>query len=69
MPFGVVALIFSAVALSKQSSGDLHGAREAASKARMFCWLGFIVGVVFGIIMFAIYGASSFLEAFQHMAG
>lgn len=69
MPFGIVAIIFAASALSKQSSGDFLGAREAASKARMFCWLAFIVGVSLNIILLVVYGAAGFFQFFERTAG
>jgi hypothetical protein len=68
-PFGIIAIIFAAMAASKQSSGDMAGAREAASKARLFCWLAFIIGVISYIVFIAINGAASFFEAFRHTAG
>lgn len=44
--FGIVAIVYSAIAMGKNSSNDYHGARESASKAKMWCWLGFGVGFV-----------------------
>lgn len=44
--FGIVAIVYSAIAMGKNSSNDYAGAQEAASKAKMWCWLGFGVGLV-----------------------
>jgi Interferon-induced transmembrane protein/zinc-ribbon domain len=53
LPFGVVAIVFAAQVNSKLAQGDLTGAMEASGKARMFCWIGLIGGVVFDLCLFA----------------
>ena len=37
MPLGVAAIIFSTQVNSKLQTGDVAGAMDASSKARMFC--------------------------------
>lgn len=68
-PLGIVAIVFAAMALSKQSSGDLRGAREAASRARVFCWLGFFIGISVWLIFALIHGTAGFIEFFERTAG
>lgn len=43
--FGIVAIVYSAIAMGKVSSGDYSGAEQAASSAKMWCWLGFGIGL------------------------
>lgn len=50
IPFGVVAIIYAAQVRTKLSVGDLAGAQEASAKAKMWCWIGFIVGIATNII-------------------
>jgi Interferon-induced transmembrane protein/zinc-ribbon domain len=44
--FGIVAIVYSAIAMGKNSSGDYQGAEKAAGTAKMWCWLGFGIGLV-----------------------
>ncbi|MBO6513224.1 MAG: CD225/dispanin family protein [Phycisphaerales bacterium] len=57
--FGIVAIVYSAIAMGKNSSHDYMGAMESAKKAKMWCWLGFGVGFV----VLAIYMALMFVGA------
>ena len=50
---GIVAIVFSAIAMSKNSSGEYEEAAKAASTAKMWCWIGFGIGFVI-IIGYAI---------------
>ena len=59
LPLGVVAIIFSAQVNSKLAAGDIAGAQEASSKAKLFAWLGFGIGLVVIIIWFAISGMAT----------
>jgi hypothetical protein len=45
--FGIVAIVFSAIAMGKNSGGDFAGAADAAKNAKMWCWIGFGIGLVF----------------------
>jgi hypothetical protein len=58
LPLGVVAIIFAAQVNSKLAAGDIAGAQEASQKAKMFCWIGFGLGLVVTIIWFAMSGAA-----------
>jgi hypothetical protein len=52
--FGIIAIVFSAIAMGKNSSGDYPGAYEAAKTAKLWCWLGFGIGFVFVILYAAL---------------
>lgn len=52
MPGGIVALIFSSQVNTKAALGDLAGAREAAQKAKLWCWISAGLGVlVWGLVI------------------
>jgi hypothetical protein len=46
LPFGIPAIIFAARAQSKLASGDMAGAVALSEKARLWCWIAFIVGAI-----------------------
>lgn len=58
LPLGVVAIIFAAQVNTKLAAGDIAGAQEASSKAKMFCWISFGLGIAAIIISFLINGAA-----------
>lgn len=58
IPFGIVGIVYAAQIHSKQAVGDYLGAREAASKAMLWNWLGFGLGLAILLLAFA-GGASS----------
>lgn len=49
-PLGIPAIIFSAKVNGFVLKGDVTAAREASSKAKMWCWISFGLGIVAGII-------------------
>ena len=64
LPLGVVGIIFAAQVNSKLAQGDIAGAREASSKAKMFTMIGFAVGLIGILIWFALSGVTM-LQAFR----
>jgi len=52
LPFGIPAIVFAAQANGKLEAGDRTGAVESSKKAKMWCWIGFAVGLVFTVIYF-----------------
>lgn len=50
---GIVAIVFSAIAMGKNSSGDYAGAQQAAKTAKTFNWIGFGIGFAF-ILIYAV---------------
>ena len=64
LPLGVVAIVFAAQVNSKLAAGDVMGARDASSKAKMFCWIAFGLGLVLSIIwMFT--GGMAFMQGLR----
>lgn len=51
LPLGIVAIIFAAQVNSKLAAGDIVGATDSAGKAKMFCILGFCLGIIGNIII------------------
>ena len=48
LPLGIPAIVYAASVSNKVSVGDIAGAMEASRKAKMWCWIAAITGVVFG---------------------
>jgi hypothetical protein len=49
LPFGIVAIVYTAQVNAKHQAGDYTGASEASRKARFWSWMGFGFGILFGI--------------------
>jgi hypothetical protein len=64
LPLGIVAIIFAAQVNQKLAAGDIAGAEEASRKAKMFCWIGFGVGLVV-IILSMIFNGAMFMNAYR----
>jgi hypothetical protein len=64
LPLGVVAIVFAAQVNSKLAAGDLAGARDASAKAKMFCWIAFLIGIVACVIWMAT-GGLAVLQAYR----
>jgi hypothetical protein len=58
LPLGIVALIFAAQVNSKLAAGDIDGARQASSKAKLFCIIAVVLGLVAIVLAFLINGAA-----------
>ncbi|MDR1825185.1 MAG: CD225/dispanin family protein [Bifidobacteriaceae bacterium] len=57
LPLGVASIVFAAQVNSKWAMGDYQGALESSNKAKQFAmWsaiAGFVVGVLYGILIVA----------------
>jgi hypothetical protein len=49
LPFGIPAIVYSAQVNGKIQAGDIQGAIHASSKAKMWGWISFGVGLVVSI--------------------
>ncbi len=49
-PFGIVAIVYAAMASSKVGSGDIAGAYQSAGTAKMWAWIAFGVGLAFNVL-------------------
>ncbi len=49
LPLGIVAIVFAAIGMSRDGSGDYAGAEAAARNARIFIWISFGLGL--GILL------------------
>ena len=45
VPFGIPAIVFAAQVNSKLEGGDYAGAIEASKKAKIWCWVSFLIGL------------------------
>lgn len=51
LPFGIVAIVYAAQVKTKATVGDIAGAQDASGKAKMWCWIGFGVGLAVNVIV------------------
>jgi len=51
LPLGIVAIVYAAQVNSKFSAGDIVGAQESSSKAKMWCWISFGLGLIANAIV------------------
>ncbi|MBN1125367.1 MAG: CD225/dispanin family protein [Sedimentisphaerales bacterium] len=54
LPFGIVAIVYAAQVNGKLQAGDYQGALECSGKAKMWCWLGFGIGLLANLIIFGL---------------
>ena len=47
LPFGIVAIVYAARVKAFLLGGQIAMAEEASEKAKMWCWVGFGIGIVF----------------------
>lgn len=64
LPFGIVAIVFSAQVNNKVAAGDIAGAIASSQKAKMWCWIAFGCGLVTNAIAFVV----QFMAAAQQQA-
>ena len=63
LPLGIIAIVFAAIAMSRNSSGDYYGAESAAQTARTLNWVFFgigFAGIATYLLLFWL-GVASFL--------
>lgn len=53
LPLGIVAIVFSAMGMARQGSGDFAGAESAARTARILNWISFGIGLA-GIAIYVL---------------
>lgn len=46
LPFGIVAIVNAAQVNGRLATGDHEGAVELSNKAKMWCWISFVAGIV-----------------------
>lgn len=49
LPLGIVAIVYAASVSNKLAVGDIPGAMEASNKAKMWCIIAAVGGLVFGV--------------------
>ena len=59
IPFGIVAIVYSAQVNSKLQAGDFAGAQKASDNAKMWGWIGFGVGILANIVAVGIQMAAA----------
>lgn len=51
LPLGIAAIVFSAMGMARQGSGDYTGAESAARTVRILNWISFGIGLA-GIVIY-----------------
>ena len=67
LPLGVAAIVFAAIGLSREGSGDYVGAASAARTARILIWVSAGIGlalVALYVLMVLLLGFGTFLLGF-----
>ena len=54
LPFGIPAIVYAAQVNGKLQAGDYAGALDSSSKAKMWCWIAFGLGLASNLIVGAI---------------
>jgi hypothetical protein len=58
-PLGIPAIVYAAKVDSLRAGGDINGAMDASSKAKMWCWIAagaWLVIIVIYLLFFAVFG-------------
>ena len=62
LPLGIVAIVFAAIGMSRQGSGDFAGAESAARVSRICIWvsvgLSLAVWIIYLVVFVLILGAA-----------
>jgi Interferon-induced transmembrane protein len=65
LPTGIVAIVYSSQVSSKLSRGDYTGAVDSSNKARTWCIVSAIVGVIWAVIWIGVIASSGGSTSFS----
>lgn len=65
LPAGIVAIVYSSQVSSKLAAGDYRGALDSSNKARTWCIVSAVAGVVSAAVWFAIFAGSGANTSFS----
>jgi interferon-induced transmembrane protein len=57
-PLAIPAIIFAAKVNGQVAAGDVAGAQDSSKKAKMFCFIGFGIGIAWWVIIGLFYGVA-----------
>jgi len=66
LPFGIVSIVFASQVNSKWEAGDAAGARDSASKAKLWFWLAFGIGFTVNLVAVVAQILVAIAESRQH---
>ena len=46
LPFGIVAIVYTSKVEPRYLAGDIVGSQQAASNAKLWCWISFGLGIL-----------------------
>lgn len=55
LPFGIVGIVYAAQVNGLIQTGNIQAALVASKNAKMWCWLGFGIGLLINLAVFIIY--------------
>ena len=55
LPFGIAAIVNAAQVNAKIAAGDHAGAKASSDKAKKWCWIGVISGVVINVLFYVFF--------------
>ena len=58
LPTGIAAIVYAAQVNGKLEAGNVSGARKASDNAKMWSWISFGLGLVFGLAYFVLIAAA-----------
>jgi hypothetical protein len=69
LPAGLVAIYFASRVSSLQAVGNQIAAIQASDKAKLWCWIGGILGVIWPIVLLSLIfaGGIGLIESLQHL--
>jgi interferon-induced transmembrane protein/zinc ribbon protein len=53
-PLGIPAIVYAAQVNSKVARGDIEGAQASSKNAKMWSWIAFGTGLLFGVVYLAL---------------
>lgn len=62
LPFGIVAIIYSAQVNSKLAGGDVTGAMQSSKNAKIWAWVAFACGAIPAVLYAILMGIGAIAE-------
>ncbi|WP_078888218.1 CD225/dispanin family protein [Streptomyces sclerotialus] len=59
LPTGIAAIVFATQVTAKSNAGDYRGAQEASRKAKLWCVVSLVAGIIVGLIYLVILAGAS----------
>ncbi|OFW60682.1 MAG: hypothetical protein A2133_05635 [Actinobacteria bacterium RBG_16_64_13] len=57
-PTAIAAIVNASRVNNRLAMGDVYGAQEASRKAKMWCWISFIIGILWIVVVIILYAVA-----------